>query len=225
MWLQGLRAADRVAHSRLLHAVSQHRPIAAAPPTRASLIMSCSSASVGFWPRLRITVPSSLVVMVPCRRGGCCCEDAHQARLRLNKHCCMHAAAAVTLCSPPIPPSTLTSPSRSNSAKASFISACAQTTADSRSGPGPVLLSKRLVCRQAGVRLSSRLAMPSSHSSSDRLPLPPAARRASMECAAPFTQPKTNAAKEPGPLSKGLKATTPCQERVATDSNGIQALR
>merc|ERR1711931_466073 len=27
--------------------------------------MSWSSASVGFWPRLRITVPSSLVVMVP----------------------------------------------------------------------------------------------------------------------------------------------------------------
>lgn len=32
-----------------------------------SLIMSCSSASVGFWPSDRITVPSSLVVMVPCR--------------------------------------------------------------------------------------------------------------------------------------------------------------
>merc|ERR1712151_801609 len=27
--------------------------------------MSCSSASVGFWPSERITVPSSLVVMVP----------------------------------------------------------------------------------------------------------------------------------------------------------------
>merc|ERR1719466_754259 len=27
--------------------------------------MSCSSASVGFWPRDLITVPSSLVVMVP----------------------------------------------------------------------------------------------------------------------------------------------------------------
>merc|ERR1719335_477341 len=27
--------------------------------------MSCSSASVGFWPKERITVPSSLVVMVP----------------------------------------------------------------------------------------------------------------------------------------------------------------
>ena len=32
--------------------------------------MSCSSASVGFWPRDRMTVPSSLVVMVPARRGG-----------------------------------------------------------------------------------------------------------------------------------------------------------
>jgi hypothetical protein len=30
-----------------------------------SLIMSSSSAWVGFWPRERITVPSSLVVMVP----------------------------------------------------------------------------------------------------------------------------------------------------------------
>ena len=40
-----------------------------------SLIMSMSSASVGFCPRERITVPSSLVVMVPIstkkrRRGS-----------------------------------------------------------------------------------------------------------------------------------------------------------
>ena len=32
---------------------------------RTSLIMSCSSASVGFWPSDRITVPNSLVVTVP----------------------------------------------------------------------------------------------------------------------------------------------------------------
>ncbi len=35
---------------------------------RASLIMSCSSASVGFWPNERITVPSSFVVTVPAPR-------------------------------------------------------------------------------------------------------------------------------------------------------------
>lgn len=35
------------------------------PSASTSLIMSCSSASVGFWPSDRITVPSSLVVMVP----------------------------------------------------------------------------------------------------------------------------------------------------------------
>lgn len=41
------------------------------PSASTSLIMSCSSASVGFWPSERITVPSSLVVMVPARgRGG-----------------------------------------------------------------------------------------------------------------------------------------------------------
>lgn len=35
------------------------------PSASTSLIMSCSSASVGFWPSERMTVPSSLVVMVP----------------------------------------------------------------------------------------------------------------------------------------------------------------
>ncbi len=30
-----------------------------------SLIMSCSSDSLGFWPRDRMTVPSSLVVISP----------------------------------------------------------------------------------------------------------------------------------------------------------------
>merc|ERR1712210_292908 len=35
------------------------------PSASTSLIMSCSSASVGFCPRDLITVPSSLVVMVP----------------------------------------------------------------------------------------------------------------------------------------------------------------
>ncbi|KAJ3982452.1 hypothetical protein F5890DRAFT_365816 [Lentinula detonsa] len=35
------------------------------PSTSTSLIMSCSSASVGFWPSERMTVPSSRVVMVP----------------------------------------------------------------------------------------------------------------------------------------------------------------
>jgi len=33
-----------------------------------SLIMSCSSDSLGFWPRDRMTVPSSLVVISPVRR-------------------------------------------------------------------------------------------------------------------------------------------------------------
>ena len=33
--------------------------------TQTSLIISCNSASVGFWPKERITVPSSFVVMVP----------------------------------------------------------------------------------------------------------------------------------------------------------------
>lgn len=37
------------------------------PSASTSLIMSCSSASVGFWPRERITVPNSLVVIVPAR--------------------------------------------------------------------------------------------------------------------------------------------------------------
>lgn len=40
-----------------------------------SLIMSCSSDSEGFWPRDRITVPSSFVVICPvqhhCQRGQC----------------------------------------------------------------------------------------------------------------------------------------------------------
>ena len=35
------------------------------PSASTSLIMSCNSASVGFCPKERITVPSSLVVMVP----------------------------------------------------------------------------------------------------------------------------------------------------------------
>lgn len=35
------------------------------PSASTSLIMSCSSASVGFCPKLRMTVPSSFVVMVP----------------------------------------------------------------------------------------------------------------------------------------------------------------
>merc|ERR1712113_198480 len=35
------------------------------PSASTSLIISWSSASVGFWPRDRITVPSSLVVIVP----------------------------------------------------------------------------------------------------------------------------------------------------------------
>lgn len=35
------------------------------PSASTSLIMSCSSASVGFWPSDLITVPNSLVVMVP----------------------------------------------------------------------------------------------------------------------------------------------------------------
>ena len=37
----------------------------AIPSASTSLIMSCSSASVGFWPSDLMTVPSSLVVMVP----------------------------------------------------------------------------------------------------------------------------------------------------------------
>ncbi|ETW07635.1 hypothetical protein H310_02105 [Aphanomyces invadans] len=35
------------------------------PSASTSLIMSWSSASVGFWPKERMTVPNSLVVMVP----------------------------------------------------------------------------------------------------------------------------------------------------------------
>ncbi|KAG5463703.1 MAG: hypothetical protein BJ554DRAFT_4818, partial [Olpidium bornovanus] len=41
------------------------KSIAPLPSASTSLIMSCSSASVGFWPKERITVPSSLVVTVP----------------------------------------------------------------------------------------------------------------------------------------------------------------
>merc|ERR1712154_674385 len=35
------------------------------PSASTSLIISCSSASVGFWPKDLITVPSSFVPMVP----------------------------------------------------------------------------------------------------------------------------------------------------------------
>ncbi len=35
------------------------------PSASTSLIISCSSASVGFWPSDRMTVPNSLVVIVP----------------------------------------------------------------------------------------------------------------------------------------------------------------
>jgi hypothetical protein len=35
------------------------------PSASTSFIMSCSSASVGFWPKERITVPNSRVVIVP----------------------------------------------------------------------------------------------------------------------------------------------------------------
>lgn len=38
------------------------------PSASTSLIISCSSASVGFCPRERITVPSSFVVIVPARQ-------------------------------------------------------------------------------------------------------------------------------------------------------------
>jgi hypothetical protein len=37
------------------------------PSVSTSFIMSCISASVGFWPRERITVASSLVVMLPAK--------------------------------------------------------------------------------------------------------------------------------------------------------------
>lgn len=49
------------------------------PSASTSVIMSCSSASVGFCPSDRITVPSSLVVMVPCREQG---QRRVQAHLR-----------------------------------------------------------------------------------------------------------------------------------------------
>lgn len=35
------------------------------PSASTSFIMSCNSASVGFWPNDRITVPNSFVVIVP----------------------------------------------------------------------------------------------------------------------------------------------------------------
>jgi len=49
------------------HIASVYNAITNAPSPSAStsLIMSCSSASVGFWPSDLITVPSSFVVMVP----------------------------------------------------------------------------------------------------------------------------------------------------------------
>ena len=52
------------------------------PSASTSLIMSCSSASVGFCPRDRITVPSSFVVMVP----GNQIDGPHCHILRSNPH-------------------------------------------------------------------------------------------------------------------------------------------
>ena len=55
------------------------------PSASISLIMSMSSASVGFWPRDRITVPSSLVVMVPdgCEEEGAWLDIYRQYAIRI----------------------------------------------------------------------------------------------------------------------------------------------
>ncbi|KAJ7040705.1 hypothetical protein C8F04DRAFT_225300 [Mycena alexandri] len=62
--------------SRILRAImvrNSGKSMVPLPSASTSLIMSCSSASVGFCPSERMTVPSSLVVMVPSpsvRRSG-----------------------------------------------------------------------------------------------------------------------------------------------------------
>lgn len=48
-----------------------------------SLIMSCSSDSLGFWPRDRMTVPSSFVVICPKRRWGQLAHDVLAERASL----------------------------------------------------------------------------------------------------------------------------------------------
>ena len=54
------------------------RPPSPSLPRSSLLSFTCSSASVGFWPRDRMTVPSSLVVMVPSpslsKRANASCE-------------------------------------------------------------------------------------------------------------------------------------------------------
>lgn len=55
-------------YSFILRAMSDKnsgKSIVPLPSASTSLIISWSSASVGFWPRDLMTVPSSLVVMVP----------------------------------------------------------------------------------------------------------------------------------------------------------------
>ena len=52
-------------HLRAIMVRNSGKSMVPLPSASTSLTMSWSSASVGFWPRERITVPSSLVVMVP----------------------------------------------------------------------------------------------------------------------------------------------------------------
>ena len=61
-WLQNLKLLGPLDKSRQ---VSSWQSVVNLPSASTSLIMSASSASVGFCPSDLITVPSSLVVMVP----------------------------------------------------------------------------------------------------------------------------------------------------------------
>lgn len=65
--LRAMRVMNSAKSIELFPSASTWVSYATLSPT--SLIMSSSSACVGFWPSERITVPSSLVVMVPSPSG------------------------------------------------------------------------------------------------------------------------------------------------------------
>ena len=106
--------------------------------------MSCSSASVGFWPSERITVPSSFVVTVPTTRphvstgvDGPRAEARREAASRLQLHSAQHVTRMLrdsrSSGRPGAADHDAPSPSLSKSAKASLNSAICSSARHLRS--------------------------------------------------------------------------------------------
>ena len=108
-----------------------------------------SSASVGFWPRDRITVPSSFVVMVPCsssRQQHAAARRAQGAGGRLGK-----AAAASAAAAGPTSPGSEAGPCP----RQSMHLCCSQAAPFSRDGSNP---GTHIACTGEGVGSASEQA-------------------------------------------------------------------